>query len=688
MRYYEQLSLKNQIYVTILVVILIISATIALLARWILISGLTKELELRGIAVAHSIAERSTGFVIEKNDPELLSLIFDEARLRERQHMINYIYVLDRSGEVIAHTFTFPFPPQFSRANPMPDNALHSVRLIEHGLDTSYDIAVPMSEGLYRIGTVHVGLSKEHIDNLVARLRFMFLGFISAVIIIIFYVSHLISHHITMPITRLTRISDELSRGNFDFSLDVEGNSFDPQGNLVWGMNNCPAYKDTNMPCWHFDQQSNGFRNVENRSEQLCSACVFYRKSHGRDEVTQLADSFLNMVWSIRLYRKRLQESELKYRSLFDSAPNPIFVVACNSETILDANPRAGELYGYPLEELFGMPFERLGQDHIKECLISLDKSTNNSSDNNLEDINQKEGIFRLDKSRDYVYYPKILHLKNGGYPFYVNMHACPISYGGTQAIVVAVTDITEMMEKDAQLVQAAKMKTLGEMSAGIAHEINQPLNTIKMGSEYLNLLLDQNIEITEAQIRDMATEISEQVDRATEIINNLRAFGRKSALTMERVNLKEPIQGVLSIIGRQFSIQRISIRLDLADDLPQVKGHNNRLQQVFFNLLNNARDAIQEKMDIEPELYGDILVRTYSDNKKVVVTVTDNGIGIPEDVRNKIFEPFFTTKQTGKGMGLGLAITYGIVRDYGGTITIESKPSEGTTFLLTFPAV
>ena len=231
-------------------------------------------------------------------------------------------------------------------------------------------------------------------------------------------------------------------------------------------------------------------------------------------------------------------------------------------------------------------------------------------------------------------------------------------------------------------------MKTLGEMSAGIAHEINQPLNTIKMGSEYLTLLLDQKKTITEEQIRDMVTEISEQVDRATEIINNLRAFGRKSDLAMELVSMKEPIQGVLSIIGRQFSIQRIAIRLDLADNLPLVKAQNNHLQQVFFNLLNNARDAIQEKMETEPDLYGDILVRTYAEDGKVVVSVMDNGSGIPEPVRDKIFEPFFTTKKTGKGMGLGLAITYGIVRDYGGTIKIDSTPGKGTTFNLIFSAV
>jgi histidine kinase len=674
-RFYEKVSLKNQIYVTILLVILIISATIAVLARWILISGLTKELELRGIAVAHSIAERGAEFVLEKNSPELLALIFDEARLRERQYMINYIYVLDRGNKVISHTFTIPFPQAFSNANPIPENDRHSVRLIEHGTNTSYDIAVPMNEGIYRIGTVHVGLSKEHIDRLVSKLRFMFLGFISAVIILIFYVSHLISRHITMPITRLTRMSDELSRGNFDFNPDPEVKTFDLEKTLGWGMTNCPAFKDTNMLCRHFDPHHNRFSNIDPERERICQKCLFFGKHQGRDEVSQLADSFLNMVWSIRLYRKRLEESEVKYRSLFDSAPNPIFVVDAETEIILDANHRAEELYHYPPEKLLGMPFKNLGQDGLKNSLAVTMQQENSEAGNK-------------DSVKDYVYFPRILHLKNGGHPFYVNMHARPISYGGRQAIVVAATDITEMMEKDAQLIQAAKMKTLGEMSAGIAHEINQPLNTIKMGSEYLNLLLDRKRTITEDQIRDMATQISEQVERATEIINNLRAFGRKSGMTMEFVNMKVPIQGVLSIIGRQFSIQRIAIRVDLSEDLPLVKGHNNHFQQVLFNLLNNARDAIQDRMETELELHGDILIRTYAKDDNVFVTVTDNGPGIPEEVRNKIFEPFFTTKQAGRGMGLGLAITYGIVRDYGGTIRIESLPGQGTTFYLIFPAV
>ena len=192
------------------------------------------------------------------------------------------------------------------------------------------------------------------------------------------------------------------------------------------------------------------------------------------------------------------------------------------------------------------------------------------------------------------VYYPKQIHLKKNGEPFFVNMHACTISYRGKPAVIVAATDITEMIEKDAQLIQAGKMKTLGEMSAGVAHELNQPLNAIKMGTEYL-LMSREGVEISHEQQVDLLLEIGQQVDRASEIINTLRAFGRKSDMVTEKVNLNSAINSVLSILRRQFELDNLRFELDLAPTLPLVNGHSNRLQQVFFNLISNARDAINE---------------------------------------------------------------------------------------------
>ncbi|MDQ7835726.1 MAG: ATP-binding protein [Humidesulfovibrio sp.] len=651
---YGGLSLKNKIFGSILAVVLLISVAIAFVARYILVSSLTSELEMRGSAVAHSIAERGSTFMLDKKYPQLLSLIFDEARLHERKHLISYIFITDQGGEVLAHTLVRPFPSELRLANQVPQNENRSVRLVTVENESIHDIAVPIKEGLYRIGTVHVGLSKSHIDSLISKLRLTFLGFISAIIGIIFFLSNRITQYITRPISKLTRISDELSRGNFDISLDFQ------EDDQNWRPAECPAYVNTEMPCWHFDQSAR-----QAATHRTCKNCVFYRKRSG-DEVVQLGDSFRNMVWSIKLYRRRLRESEEKYRSLFDSGPDPVFVVDCENFQIVDVNPRALELYGYDKDELLGMSYLALGPENRSDCLITYEGKGGGSG---------------------CLYHPKVLHYKKGAKPFYVNVHACPISYRGRHAIIIAVTDITEMIEKDAQVIQAGKMKSLGEMSAGIAHELNQPLNAIKMGSEFLALMEEQGRSVSPEQFHQVVLEISAQVDRAAEIINTLRAFGRKAEMLKERIDVNKPIGSVLTIVRRQFELDNIRFNLDLGQNLPTILAQDNRLQQVFFNLLTNARDAINEASqasDMDAERA--IGLRTCAEGGGVGVEISDTGVGIPDDVRDKIFEPFFTTKETGQGMGLGLAITYGIVRDYGGQIRIDSEPGKGTTFHLFFP--
>jgi PAS domain S-box-containing protein len=656
---FRDISLKNKIFFSILAVILIISAIIAFLARWILVSTLISELELRGIAIARTIAERSSGFILDKNYPELLSLIFDEAKLKERQNLVSYIFVSDRDDQVLSHTLTRRFPESLRLANRVPAQESKSVRLCQFGDQTSYDIAIPVAQGIYRIGTVHVGLNKNHIDQLVAKLRFTFLSFISMVIVIIFVISHWLAKYITLPISRLTRISDELSKGNFEVRLETEPFTDGDQPP------ECPAFVNTDLPCWHLDGAAlTGEDGVG--SPAICKDCRFYR-GHKGDEVVQLANSFYNMIWSIRLYRRRLRESEKKYRSLFDSGPDPIFVVSYRTFEIIDANPRAEEVYGYSKAELIGKSFTEMGPEHTPEFFQSL------------QDKTDVDGL---------VNYPKALHFKKGHKPLYVNLHACNITYKGQPAIVVASTDITEMIEKDAQLIQASKMKSLGEMSAGIAHELNQPLNAIKMGSDFLGLMVERNREIPPEHLQEVVTEMSTQVDRAAEIINTLRAFGRKAELVMERLDINKPIQAVFTLVVRQFELDNIRMDLRLAETIVPIMAHDNRLQQVFFNLVTNARDAITEKNERMPDARaGKIILRTYQDGDWVVAEVEDDGIGIADGVRDKIFEPFFSTKESSIDMGLGLAITYGIVKDYGGEIELVSQEGRGALFRLKFPA-
>ena len=609
----SEASLKNKIFFSTLAVILLISLLIALFTRWILISSLTLELQRRGLGIAQSVAEGSRGYMLTQDTPKLTSLIFD-ARLGERKFLIPYVFILDKKNNVIAHTFTSAFPDGFHMANSILPEQSNSIKLLKIGKLSVYDVAVPVTEGIYQIGVVHVGLNKNHIDTLIGKLRTTFVGFVSVVTIIFFVISHWLSNYITRPISELTKVSDEISRGNYNIKPDLK--------NKIEGAGN---------------------------------------------EVMLLADSFINMTNRITVSQIKLKESEEKYRHLVNSGPNPIFVIDRKTLEILNANPRAEETYGYTIDELTGMLFTNLGPFEYKDS-----------------DLPQEENGYW---QKPQVVSSKVQYFKKDNSPLYVNLHASPTRYKDRDALIIATTDITEMVEKDNQLIQASKMTNLGEMSAGIAHELNQPLNAIKMASEFLEMMIEKNRKIPQQDLYDVIKEVSCQVDRSAAIINRLRDFGRKADFTKEKIFINEPVKGVLEILGRQLRLQNIEVELDLDETILPILAHNNRLEQVIFNLITNARDALNQKQELEEDSASRFIrIRSFRDGERVAITVSDNGIGIPESLRERIFEAFFTTKEMGEGMGLGLSISYGIVKDYGGDVDIESKEGLGTTFKLSFP--
>jgi histidine kinase len=209
------------------------------------------------------------------------------------------------------------------------------------------------------------------------------------------------------------------------------------------------------------------------------------------------------------------------------------------------------------------------------------------------------------------------------------------------------------------------------------------------MGSEFLEMMIEKEERIPERELFQIVREVSSQVDRAEGIIRRLRDFGRKTDFTKEKLFINDPINSVLDIIGRQLRLQNIDVQLQLTANLPPILAHHNRIEQVIFNLLTNARDAINLKEESSMRNnQRNIIIRSYTEEDQVVVAVSDTGIGIDPAVKAQIFEAFFTTKKMGEGMGLGLSITIGIVEDYGGTIRIDSQEGQGTTFHLSFPAM
>jgi histidine kinase len=185
-----------------------------------------------------------------------------------------------------------------------------------------------------------------------------------------------------------------------------------------------------------------------------------------------------------------------------------------------------------------------------------------------------------------------------------------------------------------------------------------------------------------------MLLKVDSNVDRASKIINHMRQFARKSDMDLEKVQVNEVLQRAFEIFSQQLKVRGIEVIWDIGEDMPKIMADPGRLEQVFINLLINARDAIEEKWARKGRQTEDnaITLITRDDGENVIVEVADTGVGIPDAILDKLFEPFFTTKEVGKGTGLGLSISYGIIKDCGGNIEASSINGEGACFTIIFP--
>jgi C4-dicarboxylate-specific signal transduction histidine kinase len=236
-----------------------------------------------------------------------------------------------------------------------------------------------------------------------------------------------------------------------------------------------------------------------------------------------------------------------------------------------------------------------------------------------------------------------------------------------------------ELREKQEQLVQAGKLATLGELTTGVAHELNNPLNNIGL---FVGNVLDQVRlgRLDKGSIVEELENAMEQVRKATAIISHLRTFGRAAPVSLEPVDVDEVIERSLLLMQEQLRLRAIEVELDLCADELIVLGNAIQLEQVFINLLTNSRDALAESGG------KTIRIRTSREGDWVRIRFADTGPGIPRELEKRIFDPFFTTKEVGTGTGLGLSITYSIVKEHAGQIAVETTRKRGASFLIELP--
>lgn len=381
--------------------------------------------------------------------------------------------------------------------------------------------------------------------------------------------------------------------------------------------------------------------------------------------------------------------SDAQFEVLFENANDAILVVDLKDGTIVSANLQALELTGFLRDEIVGQsvgllfPKDRTLPEHSRGLeKIHLENS------GFFEDvvIQNKDGFHRFVSLS-----VKVLTIKRGQVAMCIlrdvtekkNMERELITKHGElrNAYLSLEKANAELRAMQDTLVQSGKLAALGELAAGIAHELNQPLTGVKgFAQEALATIPpEKNLD----RVKSHLEEVVKGAEKMERIITHLRKFTRKSTEDFEWIDVHEVIDESLVMLGKQFRSRGIEVVKEYGTDVPKIYCNPFQLEQVFINLATNARDAIDAKRVGK----GRITIRTRRDSPKIVeIQFEDDGTGIAESTRSKIFNPFFTTKEVGKGMGLGLSITHGILSRIHASIVVESQVGAGTKFIMKVP--
>jgi len=666
-----KLSFRSKINLGIVAVIMVFCILLALLVSRVAVKAMSGEIKKRGMSLAQNLASRATNSILALDFLRLKNMVDEVAGSSED---IVYAFIQDVRGQVLSHTFRSGFPSALRDANQISAAESFQIQLLGTEDELIYDFALPVKVGDNRLGTVRVGLSRAKAEAAVRRLLFTIFGVSAVIALAAVGMGSLFASTVTRRLNSLRRSAEEMIKGNLALHLGP------PLERNCWEIKNCnqtgcPAYGDTRRRCWNIPGTlSPECRDVDYEDRlTCCKDCLVYQLNAG-DEIQSLAESFDVMAMTLDAHIKGLEEAERNLtrqqqllKTILDV--NPDLVSLQDQNLVYQAvNPAFSKFCGLPAQEILGktkiplFPPEQ-AEEHQSESLEILQTGGHKS----------KEILVHKNGEKRWLHMVKV--------PVY--------DRDRITGILMAARDITEIKHYQEQLIQSLKMEQLGKLAGGVAHEINTPLCVI-LG--YAQMLLEDMPQDTESH--EFLKIIEKQAQICRRIVGDLLSFSRHIESRMEDMDLNRSLTEVLDLVRHSFKQNWIDIVPSLAPDLPTIIGDHEKLKQVWLNLLTNAVDSIGQN--------GAIRVSTGLDPQsgRVQVTVADNGPGIPPENLKKIFDPFFTTKAPGGGTGLGLSVSFGIIQDHQGAITVSSPappeflpgspngkaPGPGCVFLVELP--
>lgn len=363
-------------------------------------------------------------------------------------------------------------------------------------------------------------------------------------------------------------------------------------------------------------------------------------------------------MWIVYHFRiqltDQLTDTESRYKNIVENSADAIITIG-EDNRIQSWNRAAERLFGWTAIEIIGEPIGIMIPGKLLQAgeLLCL-----------------AYGLTKADEVKNY----QTERLDNRGRTIPVNLtESALLSNGKVLGRSQIIRDISELQTIEHQMRQSDRLATVGQLAAGVAHEIGNPLTSISS----LVQLLERRMQSPD-HIGKLG-RIRANIERITKIVRELVDFTRPQATDVQAVQINDVVINAVGLMSYDNRSQKIKIDLDLSPNLPRIKASPDKLHQVIVNLLVNAFDAMKENGD-------KILITTSANTSSISINVTDNGGGMNSAVIDKIFEPFFTTKDVGKGTGLGLSVSHGIINSMNGSLNVTSSPGEGATFLIEIP--